>query len=266
MANTIPVTYKPTIHNGAYTLANVTDRTHRSLQIETQGADSSFMPGKRIISLLTGPDNTYDWTSFGFVSDKAITVWQKKRGEDGKQSDFERIASLLWRIAQEPVGDDGKQRVVLSTRGAAEGSDGFREVEFELLCERRCLRCNRRLTTPASIEQGFGPVCKNSDVDEVAKAVQAYFGDNDARAVHAAPPEGPSAIAVNRKGLYAQDVLLFIDGFICAKGWGFYANPKEIDRRYLLCKRCGLPLNAKRAACQHCGKTVEEKSISAVNA
>ena len=36
------------------------------------------------------------------------------------------------------------------------------ELLMERLSDRECSRCGRRLTDPASIEDGIGPVCKST--------------------------------------------------------------------------------------------------------
>lgn len=124
---------------------------HRSFTIERQEASSDFAPGRRLISLLTGPDNEADWTAFGFVSDEPatrypISVWRKFRGEAGERSDYEKYADLL---------------VAMITRGQRDfrSHDGHKH-KYEILLSRRCIRCDRRLTTPESLEAGVGPECR----------------------------------------------------------------------------------------------------------
>lgn len=130
---------KPTIPNGRFTLRNKTTGDHRTFQIRTQKKDAKFAPGKRIIGLLMGRDNTADYQSFGFVDNKGITVWTKFRGMM-KTSAYEMFARMLWQAA---------------TKGSLATVKG----DYELMVEKRCLRCNRVLTNPESIESGIGPEC-----------------------------------------------------------------------------------------------------------
>lgn len=128
------------VFNGKYTIKNRTEGTHRTLDISTQAADAKFAPGERVVALLTGPDNTADYTGFGFVNDQGIQVWKKKRSTNGSKSEWEWYAEILWSLAL-----DG---------GFSPYAD-----RYELLVEGRCLKCNRTLTTPESIVSGIGPVC-----------------------------------------------------------------------------------------------------------
>ena len=125
-----PETLTPTLPNGFHTLT-LPDGSHRTFRVYRKRDGAKFAPGKRIISLLIGPDNTNDYEDFGFVSEMQIAVWKRFRGH--KQEEY---AAIIWRIAQGEV---------------VEG--------YELLTDRRCLICNRTLTEPESIERGIGPLC-----------------------------------------------------------------------------------------------------------
>ena len=129
----------PTIPNGRFTLRNKTTGEHRTFQIRTQKQDAKFAAGKRIIGLLDGPDNTASYRSFGFVNNNGIVVWKKFRGMM-KISAFDMFARMLWQIAT-----TGK---LVTPKG-----------EYELMVEKRCLRCNRVLTHPESLDLGIGPEC-----------------------------------------------------------------------------------------------------------
>lgn len=127
-AATIPTA--SVIPNGFYTLA-FPDGSHKTFRIHTKTEDAKFAPGKRVLSLLIGPENTSDYEGFAFVDDNGITVW--KRFKHARQTEYAR---LLW---------------MLTTGCEAEG--------YELLVSRRCLRCNRPLTQPHAIEAGIGDEC-----------------------------------------------------------------------------------------------------------
>lgn len=130
-AATIPTT--SVIPNGIYTLSFPCG-THRAFRVFTKPENSKFAPGKRIIALLIGPDNTEDYDPFGFVDDEGIHVW--KRFKNQRQAEY---ADLLW---------------LLATGCEADG--------HSLLISKRCLRCNRTLTDPLSLELGIGPTCRGA--------------------------------------------------------------------------------------------------------
>lgn len=121
------------IPNGLFTLKQP-DGTHRTFRIHTRGGRGQ-LAGKRIISLLIGPDNEREYQPFGFVNDTGISVWKRCAGS----VKFAEYAARVWRLA---------------TGGTMSG--------YELMVSKRCLKCNRPLTTPASIERGIGDRCAKS--------------------------------------------------------------------------------------------------------
>jgi hypothetical protein len=125
------------IHNGRYTIESASGQ-HRTFEIRTQKPDAEFAPGKRILSILTGPENTVDYARFAFVDEMGIHVWASR----AKQNDMYQVyAEQLWSLAL-----DG-------------AFSPFSEVGYRLLMEGRCVVCNRPLTTPESIRSGIGPIC-----------------------------------------------------------------------------------------------------------
>lgn len=126
------------IPNGYFTVT-FPDGGHRTFRISTQPEKSKFAPGKRIVGMLIGPDNTDDYERFAFCDDDGIHVWKSKQ----RGTKYVRYAQFIWLLAtgQDVVGDDGEV------------------LAFELQVSKRCLRCNRTLTTPESIERGLGEEC-----------------------------------------------------------------------------------------------------------
>jgi hypothetical protein len=126
--------------NGTFTLTHKRTGEHRTVRIMTQSAEAKFAPGQRIIELLTGPNNERDYEGFGFVSNDCIHVWRKKLGTvPGIPSKYERLAGYLTAAAM----------------GCSRTLD-----EYDLDESRRCIRCNRKLTDPVSIDVGMGPTCR----------------------------------------------------------------------------------------------------------
>jgi hypothetical protein len=118
------------IFNGIYSL-KFPDGSHRTFKIHTKGGRGA-LAGKRIISLLARADDDDEdsYVGFGFVDNHGIHLWKNGRHQ------FHQHAALIWKLA------------------TGESIDGH-----ELLVSRRCLACNRPLTTPESIERGLGDFC-----------------------------------------------------------------------------------------------------------
>lgn len=125
--------------NGFYTITSPTGE-HRTFQVKTQSEDAQFAAGKRIAMMLTGEDNEEDYQGFGFVTESGIVVWKSKRGQ-GERSFWEKVADVLWSLSEYNTNSPYAKR------------------GFEILLDKRCYRCNRRLTNPMSIETGIGPEC-----------------------------------------------------------------------------------------------------------
>lgn len=106
------------------------EETHRTFRVKDASSQSK-LAGKRIISLLTGPDNTGDYMGVGFVTDQGVSVW-KRFSAEGVMKDA--IDILL--------GD-----VETAQMGYAMQSGN-------------CYVCGRLLTEPESIKLGIGPVCR----------------------------------------------------------------------------------------------------------
>jgi len=122
------------IFNGVYTITSPKGG-HRTFSIKT--VKNGKLKGSRIVSMLTGSDNTRDYTSFGFVKENVILVWSKF----GTDSDWSKFGKILWSMSTEN-----------------EASEYYR-LGYRILCEKKCIRCNRKLTHPESILSGIGPEC-----------------------------------------------------------------------------------------------------------
>lgn len=124
------------IYNGTYTIESPKGGW-RTFRIHTQKATAKFAPNERIVSLLTGPDNSNDFTRFGFLkADGQILLWRKHRTET-----FEQYAKMLRQFML--LGDECQ----------------IARMGYKIKVSRCCRRCNRKLTTPESIDAGIGPEC-----------------------------------------------------------------------------------------------------------
>jgi len=151
------------IFNGIWTIRNRQTGEHRTFRVKTQPQDAQFAAGKRILSLLTGADNSNSYKRFAFVSDNGdrVMVWRKFRGTD-KRSAYDMYALMLSSLACPETED----------------TDATRQwkAKYELMGEKRCIKCNRRLTHPESLITGIGPDCAgrggNSPVPDAPKQQQ----------------------------------------------------------------------------------------------
>jgi hypothetical protein len=133
-ANTLEAAAK--ISNGTFTVQNRLTGEHRTFRIRTQKEDASFAPGKRVVALLTGNDNETAYTGFGFVTEDGIAVWSSKRSAGG----YTAYAALLWSLAVDSCFSQYAEK-------------------YSLTASKKCIRCNRKLTTPESLAAGIGPEC-----------------------------------------------------------------------------------------------------------
>jgi len=130
-------------HNGLITVKSTTGQ-HRTFRIRTKNNNAKFAPGKRIVELLTGPDNTSDYRGFAFINEDRlgvayIALWGKQKESDGK----------FYAGVKDILENPGK----------------WKERGFEFLVEGRCRKCNRVLTVPESIQSGIGPKCAKGGRD-----------------------------------------------------------------------------------------------------
>lgn len=91
--------------------------------------------GVQLVSFLSGPDNTSDYTRAANWTDGGYRLWSRFREEDG------RIALALKYLV---LSDDEQRRAAGMTYALASGN---------------CYRCGRTLTVPVSIGRGLGPDC-----------------------------------------------------------------------------------------------------------
>lgn len=124
--------FDPATHNGVFTATNPATGQHRTFRLKTQKPSARFAPNERILSLLTGPDNTSNYTSIGILKPNGrVVVWRKYHG-----TQFENLARMVERYTY------WRDR-----RG------------FTFDWSATCRRCNRQLTTPESVASGIGPIC-----------------------------------------------------------------------------------------------------------
>lgn len=124
------------IWNGIYTLSSA--RGHATLKVHTVLDPEHPLFGKRIVSRLVGRDNLFDYKGIGFLEvvegKDAVKIWKRQQGTEGA-----KVVDAWFQVITEKDPEKWK--------------------DYRLDEARNCLRCNRTLTTPESIERGIGPVC-----------------------------------------------------------------------------------------------------------
>jgi hypothetical protein len=131
----------PVIFNGKITIESPKGG-HRTFSIKTQEDDAKFAPGKRVIALLAGPDNENSYKGFGFVNETGIYIWNSKKAPEGQPlTSWQVFGAMIWNLANK--GEESS----------------YYKMGYRMLIEKKCLVCNRTLTTPESIANGIGPIC-----------------------------------------------------------------------------------------------------------
>lgn len=118
------------VPEGRYTVS-FADGSYKTIKVGRQHEDSEFMPGRLILSYLSGSDNDSDYTSFAHVLENGtVVVWKKHRENETLR---ESVKVLL-----------GSPQAAALAYAEQSGC---------------CARCGRTLTVPVSLNMGYGPEC-----------------------------------------------------------------------------------------------------------
>ena len=131
-----------TAGKATFTLKSVSTGVHYTFQV-TKAPPKPDFPNRTpiyFVSVLVGPDNTKNYMYFGTISGASMLfkMGAKAKVMDGAKS----VQALMW-----------------FWRNLVEFSVVRSEVKF--YHEGRCARCGKKLTTPGSLELGFGHECAN---------------------------------------------------------------------------------------------------------
>jgi len=137
------------ITNGIMTIQNKETKEHRTFKVHT--VRKGALEGRRLVSLLTGPDNEHSYQGFGFISESgnSIQLWQRFSG-----SSAFRYYTKLVEVAAEALGEGIK-----SEYETVSADVQMPKAAYTVTLSKRCLCCNARLTTPRSLAAGYGPEC-----------------------------------------------------------------------------------------------------------
>lgn len=118
------------IADGTYTVIKP-DGTYRTIRVHTCKDEGSPFQGRTILEYLGGPNNETDYTGFGFLTGQIVKIWKK----------FENNPELADDAFMLAIGNQSEMGLAYALKS------------------NRCYRCNKKLTVPASICKGLGPVC-----------------------------------------------------------------------------------------------------------
>lgn len=148
----------PKMQNGTYTVSHPTGG-HFTIKLYTETARSSPLLGKRIFAMLVGPNNTHDFQGVAFWDDAKETAYVWRRFKKQPDSSFP-VNAYHWSWDNWSVTE---QRIALLCdliiRAKRPGGAVAALQGYTVQLAGRCLVCNRKLTTPESIEYGIGPIC-----------------------------------------------------------------------------------------------------------
>lgn len=167
---TVAATKAPNVHNGTYTVDG--PKGHFTVKLHTVAEEGAFN-GKRILSMLVGPNNETDFKGVAFWDDEnqVARVWKRFTDSSSRMRvDAFNWQSVGWSTTQKKLAiwadlivrgytftEEGLSK---AERTAAEGCGYWRGEGYTLLLEGRCVVCNHKLTSPASIRAGIGSVCE----------------------------------------------------------------------------------------------------------
>lgn len=132
------------VRDGTYTV--VFDSEDDRVTIKIKSLDDAacikyaIPHGSKIASFLSGPDNTSDFRGFAWIVGRAIRPWKQFR-------ENKRLVEAVKII----FTTDPENRAAMGERYA--------------LISGNCCKCGRKLTVPASIHRGMGPICAEGGWD-----------------------------------------------------------------------------------------------------
>lgn len=117
------------VPDGRYTV--IWGDHYKTIRVRHQDEFDDFMPGKVLLSYLSGANNDRDYTRFGHVDERGqVRIWKKHQGNETLR---EAVKVLL-----------GDPQAASKAYAAESGCCGV---------------CGRTLTTPESLAAGIGPEC-----------------------------------------------------------------------------------------------------------
>jgi hypothetical protein len=119
-----------------FTVNNASGK-HYTFRVKASKPSEKFPKVAYFVQLLTGPNNTADYTYMGMLTDEnTVRLTAKSK----YKTDSEPVKVFAWALR------------VLS-------GEAVLPAGYDIKHEGRCCRCGRVLTVPESIDSGIGPEC-----------------------------------------------------------------------------------------------------------
>lgn len=115
-------------------------KPHYTFKVQFKKGNDEW-PDTYFVKLLTGPDNTKDFTYFGMLN---ADTGEVRITAKSPYKDDSIVVQLVRRVMQ---------------RVWENSLEGMEKAGFQLHHEGRCGRCGRVLTVPESVKTGIGPEC-----------------------------------------------------------------------------------------------------------
>ena len=129
-----PVSFTQATLSGTYSILLDEAGDYRVIQLIDAPESYNKPAGTQIARYQHGPDNENDFTGFAFVFGTQIAMWKKFKSD-----------SKLNKALQVLLTSDREAQIDLGHAYA--------------LASGNCFACGRKLTVPASISRGLGPIC-----------------------------------------------------------------------------------------------------------
>lgn len=142
MATTKTTVILPDLYDGLFTVLSP-NGGHRTFRVRTQPEDAAFMPGAQLVGILAGSDNTWGSSDYITLGDGKKLVSQGKPWNKFVNSDHGKSVAVFVALAlNNQIGQK------------------FAQMGYTLTESRKCFKCGKDLTDPASQELGIGPTCR----------------------------------------------------------------------------------------------------------
>jgi hypothetical protein len=131
------------------------DQGHRTYRITATEPNERYPKPAYFVKLLTGADNTSDYSYVGKLDTYTFQVMPTAKSQLSASSYPVRLFNRVM------------------ARIACDDHAAFESKGFKVHHEGKCGRCGKKLTTPESIERGFGPECiKAVNQDRLAELIR----------------------------------------------------------------------------------------------
>ena len=121
-------------HNGTFTIVLNEAGEYRTIRVKDAPESMGKPVGTQIAQYLSGADNETNYTGFAFIFGDKIAIWSKFK-------------------------TDGNLAKALHTLLSADKETRLDYGEAYAIESGNCSICGRKLTVPASLNRGMGPVC-----------------------------------------------------------------------------------------------------------